>query len=294
MKKNKSYKFPKFQITAYVILILLIVLTGCYDQGEKDSTNVTYNRVTKNKEIRAAYFIADPYLIKDPKSGKISGIFGEVLDSIGAKLGYKISWTIEVGFSDMAEGLRTGKYDVVGSGVWINSARGKVADFTTPIFYDAVGVYVRKDDERFNQDLSLVNNTSITVSTIDGEMAATIAKQDFPSAKTLSIPPTSDLSLMLKNVAEKKADITFIGLGPGNNYITKNPNSLKNIAEEKPIRVFATSIMVGKSEYDLTQTLNFAIMDLENSGTIDRIIQKYDKGFKTHIRVAKPYQSVRR
>ena len=53
----------------------------------------------------------------------------------------------------MIEGLDTNRYDVVGSGIWINASRGRGADFTIPLLYDAVCAYVRDDDRRFDDNV---------------------------------------------------------------------------------------------------------------------------------------------
>lgn len=255
----------------------------------KDST--LYERVIDSKEIRAGYYIGAPYFIKDPNTGSVSGIFADILDSVGANLGLKINWVGEASFPTMAADLESGKFDVIGSGIWISSERAKVADFSIPILYDVVGAYVRANDTRFDKNLSSINDSKIKISTIDGEMAASIATKDFPRASILSLPQSSDFTLMLKNVVDKKADVTFLGLGPANTFISKNPGSLKLLSANSPIRVFPTAIMMKRNEYEFNRMINLALMDLINNGTVDKIIAKYEVYPLSHYRVVRPYRT---
>lgn len=259
--------------------------------GSLKSDSSLYAKVISTKEIRAGYYNGAPYFIKNPNNDSISGIFAEVLDSVGVNLGIKIKWVGEADFPTMATDLESGKFDIIGSGIWISSERGKVADFSIPVLYDVVGAYVRANDKRFDNNLSLINDPKIKISTIDGEMASVIAKKDFPKAEVFSLPQSSDFTLMLKNVVDKKADVTFLGLGPANTFISKNPGSLKPISINSPVRVFPTAIMIKRNEYEFSRMLNLALMDLINNGVVDKIIAKYESFPLSHYRVARPFRT---
>ena len=110
----------------------------------------------------------------------------------------------------MIEGLNTGRYDLVPCALWPTTARARYATFSQPLFYSGVGVYVRADDNRFAGNLSRINDPSVKIATIDGEMAAAIAKTDFPRATEVALPQLSEIATMLLNVKEGKADVTFV------------------------------------------------------------------------------------
>lgn len=251
-----------------------------------------YDKVIEKKKIEIGYSNGEPYFIKDPNTGEVSGIFADVLNIVGDKLNLSINWKAEANFATMAEDLESGKFDMIGSGIWINAERGKAADFTIPILYDVVGAYSRYNDNRFDNNLDKINSPTIKIATIDGEMAATIASQDFPKADatTASLPESADFTQMLLNLTNKKADVTFLGLGPANEFISKNPKSIKPISD-KPVRLFPTAIMIKRNEYEFTRMINLALLDLMNSGEIDRIIKKYETYPLNHYRITKPYRT---
>ena len=245
-----------------------------------------YDRVLDRGEIRASYAVGAPYFIVDPNTGEQSGIFHDVVAEVGKRLGLKVSWTEQVGYGEMIEGLRAGRYDVMGSGVWMNSARGKGAEFSLPVLYDAVLPYVRSQDTRFDGDIQQLNSDNFSISTMDGEMAAAIANSDFPKAKKLAIPQASDFTQMILNVVNNKADITFLGVGPARQFQAKNPGQIKGLNPERPIRIFPAGILLPKGSFSLKSAIDSAIVEMLNNGDIERIIRKYEATPGSHYRVA--------
>lgn len=281
----------------WMLLVATLLLASCNtkttDNGKQESA---YDRVIKSGTITCGYVTYPPGCIKDPNTGKLSGIFVETLEKAAEVMGLKVVWKEEVGWGTMIEGLQGNRYDLIGSPVWANSSRGKLADFTTPLFYSGIGIYVRADDNRFQNTptgLQALNNKDIKISTLDGEMSDIITKADFPNATQVSLPQNSDNSQLLLNVVNKKADITFIEPSIAEDFLKNNPGTIKNIAADKPIRVFPNTMMLKKGETDLQNMLNVALAELINSGYVDRIIDKYDPKGNLFYRVAYPYQPIK-
>ena len=249
-----------------------------------------YDKIVAAKTIRCGYVPYPPGLIKDPNTGAIKGIFAEALESSAKDLGYKIDWSEEVGWGTMIEGLTAGRYDAVCSPVWANSTRSQFAEFTNPIFYSGIGVYVRADDHRFDTNLSGINAVGVTLATIDGEMTSIIADQDYPTAKRVALPQNSDVSQVLLNVVNRKADVTFVEPYIAEEFMKANPGALRNLVPARPVRVFANGAMVAKGNYQLKGLMDAMISEAVNSGRADRAIVKYDIGKGTFYPVALPYR----
>lgn len=291
---NKRFHFlSKLSILYYlsILLIFTLLFNACNQKNETPNKNdSTFDNIIKNKEIRCGYVIYPPGCIKDPNTGKLTGIFIDALNEAGKNLGIKISWVEEVGWGSMIEGLNTHRYDIIGSPVWANATRAKVADFTIPLFYSGIGVIVRKNDNRFN-NLSNINNKNIKIATIDGEMSDIIANSQFPLAQKVSLPQLSDVSQVLLNVAEGKADVAFVEPYFLNEYLKNNSDNLKNIAIQNPIRVFPNTMMIRQGDFKLKAMLNTALRELINNGFIDRLIDKYQSRPNELYKVALPYQA---
>lgn len=262
------------------------------DKATNDSSNDTLSTVLNKGEIRVGYVVYPPGMIKDPNTGELSGIFHDALEEVGGNLGLKINWVEEVGWGTMIEGIKTGRYDMIGSAVWPTATRAENVDFTVPLNYGVEGVYVRSDDNRFD-DLKSINDSSITLATIDGEISSFIAKETFPQAKTTSLPQDSQISQVLLNVITRKADVAFVEPAVAEEFLANNPNTIKNIARANPIRAYGNTWVVPKNEEGFKNMLNVAIEELQNNGRMDELTEKYSKYPGSFYPVAKPYSTPR-
>ncbi|MBI3005301.1 MAG: transporter substrate-binding domain-containing protein [Ignavibacteriales bacterium] len=263
--------------------------TGDSSKTPGDSHS-TYSQIRSNGSIRSAYAVGAPLFVVDPNTKQKSGIFYELVERAAEKLSLKVSWTEEVGYGEMIQGLNTRRYDIMGSGVWINGARGKDADFTIPVYYDAVVAYTREGDTRFDKDLSILNSPSYSISTMDGELGATIAATDFPKARTEALPQIADFTQLILNVVNKKADIVFLALAPARLYQAQNPGKIRAVAGGKPVRVFPVAILLPKGEYELKQSLDYALVEMLTNGEVESILQRHEKIPGSFLRTAPPYR----
>jgi ABC-type amino acid transport substrate-binding protein len=279
-------------ITTILAAVLCLLVVRLWFRPTPGGTTPAADRretVVKRGSVRAGYYAGAPYFIKDAKGGNISGIFAEVFEEACGNLGLKVEWTEEVGFGQMIEGLETGRYDVVASGIWINASRARGADFSTPILYDAVCVFAREGDRRFDSNLAALNDPAVKISTIDGEMASLVAKTDFPKAQVVSLPQSTDFTQMILNVVNNKADVTILGVGPAAKFQAANPGAIRNITPDRPVRVFPTAVMVKRGEYEFKRMLDLSLTEMINNGRVEAIIRKYEEHPGSHYRVAPGY-----
>jgi polar amino acid transport system substrate-binding protein len=231
-----------------------------------------------------------PEFDKDPNTGKLSGIGYEVTEAIGRLLGLRIDWVEEVGFGEMAAGLAAGRYDAVCSSVFNRAPLARQADFTVPFMYTPVGIFVRANDNRFDRDVTAINDPSVVIATIDGETANEIASQDFPKTKRFSMPQNTSVAMLLESVATKKGDVAFTYMANFYRYNKANPGKLKSIRSDKPVRAFGNTIMVLHGEDEFKNMLNVAVNELLNSGAIESIISKYEPYLGAYYRVQTAYR----
>ena len=186
----------------------------------------TYDRVMRTGKLRCGYVVYDPAVIKDPNTGQFSGFAYETINKLAANLELEVEWAEEVGTGVMLEGLQSDRYDMICTPFWRNAERARVADFSESLYYSPMGIWVRGEDARFDNDISLLNQESVTLSIMDGTTLAVIADQDFPRAKTLSVPQLSPLSDLLLNVANGKVDAVPIDNYLAREYVANNPQKM--------------------------------------------------------------------
>jgi cystine transport system substrate-binding protein len=243
------------------------------------------------RAIRCGYVSNPPSCIIDPNTKKVSGIVAEAIERIASSAGLKVEWAEEVGFGTMVEGLRAGRYDLVPCAIWPTAARAREADFSDPLFYSGLGAYVRFNEKRFARGLSALDAPDIRIATIDGELAETIARAQFPKAKTVGLPQMSEISTMLLNVKENKADVAFVELYFAQQFLSKNPKSLVNLVADQPVRVFPNTILMRRGQPELKSFLNTAIQEQLNLGSVEQLISKYEPAPGTFYRLSQRYSA---
>lgn len=286
--ENKNWQ----KIAGVIVLTIIVSLITVKFSGS--STNSTgksvYDRVVSSGIIRACYTAFPPALIKDPNTGKLSGVFFETLNKAASNMGLKVDWNTEVGWGDAIQALNSNKCDIIGSSAWSNSTRGKSAEFAQSLYYSAIDAYVRANDNRFDNDILVANDTNYKLVTLDGETSQAIAAQNFPNAKTLQLPQLSDVSQLFVNVADGKGDMTFQDSSTGYQYMKNNPGKIKNASANKPIVVYANVMLIKKGEFAFKSTIDNAIIELLGNGFVDGVINKYEKDYPgAFYRVAAPY-----
>jgi polar amino acid transport system substrate-binding protein len=288
MENTNWAKIAGVVILTIVVSLLTVKFSGSSMTGSNG--NSVYDRVVSSGTIRACYVVYPPASIKDPNTGKLSGVFVETLNKAAENMGLKVDWNTEVGWGDMIEALNSSKCDIIGSPAWSNSTRGKSAEFSQSVYYSAINAYVRASDNRFNGDITVANNASYKLATIDGETSQLIASRQFPKAQTLQLPQLTDVSQMLLNVVDGKADMAFLEPTVANAYLKNNPGKVKNVSIDKPVVIYGNVMLIKKGEFTFKSAIDNAIVELLNNGYVDGVINNYEKDYPGGFyRVAVPY-----
>ncbi len=274
----------------FSVLLVFVLVFGLFAKSVS-ATESVYDRVIRTSTIRCGYITGAPYLMKDPKTGNISGIWYEYVEELGRQLGLKINWAEEVGLGDFPTALDANRVDMMCVGLWVSPARAKATDFITPITFQIVEAYVRAGDKRFDDKLEAINKKDVTVSCIDGEMAQSIAAEDFPKAKQLCMPQLTPFADMMLNLTSRKADITFASPAAIRTFNAANPDKkLEKVKTSYPLRVFPESMPVKRGEEEFRRMIDHVTGFLLNTGKIETILHKYETESGGFHRVAKPYQ----
>lgn len=263
-------KYSNFIIGVLAIVALVFSISA---KNQTKSQSLADNIIDKG-EIRIGYIIYTPLLIKDENTGQLSGVSYDLVEATAKKLNLKTNWVEEVGWGSAIEGLKTKRYDILGTQMWPNSARAREAVFSTAPFNSVIYPYAKTGDTRFTGNLSKLNSNQYTISTVDGEMANFIAKEDYPNAKVNALPQLTSYSEVFLNILNGKADVTFVEPSVANGFLKTNPNSITRISNT-PVRTFGNSFAFARGQGDMVSMWNVAINELINDGTVARTLEKY-------------------
>jgi len=269
----------------------LFVAVGCTNTPIQRVDNVSsvYDRVMRSGTIRCGYAVYNPGCLKDPTTGKMSGIGVDTLNLVAKNLGLQVEWTEEVGWGTMIEGLQTNRYDMIVTPVWATSDRARVVDFSKPLFYSPVFAYVKSGNKTFTaNNMQSLNSPKYSIATIDGATAEIIAQEDFPLVKRVSLPQLTEFGQLLLTVSSGKADVTFTEPADAAAFMKNNPSTIEKIG--RPVRVFPNCWIFRRGQREFKDMIDTALEQLINSGAEDKIIRKYEPAPNALYRDAIPYQ----
>ncbi len=241
----------------------------------KTSLASGYERVISTKTLRCGYFAWPPLLRKDPNTAQLSGALYDYMNALGAALGLKIEWTLEIGVGDYVEALDQNRFDALCMSIWPDPPRVANSLMTSPVFYTNVYPVVRADDNRFENGIDSVNDPNITIAVIDGDITETLAARDFPKAKTLTLPQMSDYTQLLVSVVTNKADVTFFDYGVVHDYVASNGKKVKVPGGFAKAYTFPEVLTIKRGEVALKQLLDTGINILNNNHVADKLLGQY-------------------
>jgi ABC-type amino acid transport substrate-binding protein len=285
----------------YITVVFLALIMGYVGAKFGQSGSATqaevkketaYERVLRTGVLRCGYAMWPPLVLnKDPNTGELTGIMKDTIEEAAKNLNLKVEWVEETGWGTYPEGLKSGRFDAFCAGNWRSAAKGREIRYTVPVFYSPVYAYVRADDTRFDNGFKILNDPQYKISGQDGEYSELVARKHFPKATYVGQPQMSELGLIFVNVADGKADIVFNAPDVADGYTKNNPGKLKQVSSE-PYAVGSTSYTVAMKEVDLQHLLDTALIELIESGMMDKILEKNKAPTDQFLRVAQPYQTV--
>ncbi len=275
-------------VVAVVALGFVIVCPAGQQSAAKQET--AFDRVMRTRTIRCAYTVWPPHFMIDPNTKEKSGIDYEVMEAIGRVTNLKIDWQAEVGIGVAAEQLQSGKQDVFCAALWENGRRAQRLDMSRPIDFMPLYAYVREENSRFDGNNSAINNENASIAVVDGSAQKAIADSLFPKARQYSLVGDVDPTQSFLVVGTGKADVVFSDQASIDDYNAHNPtHKLRRVTGASALRIYGDVFSVAKGEYGLRDLLSVAINELQNDGTLDRILDKYKVAAGSLLRVAKPY-----
>ncbi|MDR3425226.1 MAG: transporter substrate-binding domain-containing protein [Alphaproteobacteria bacterium] len=248
-------------------------------------TETAYERVMRTGTLRCGYTPYSIGFMKDPNTGKMSGIYYDIITRLAENLSLKIDWVEEVGWGEQIEGLNAKRYDLICSPTALNAGRARSADFSIPLYYSPVHVWAKKGRTDLTGDIKKLDNPQIKIATLDGEQTSVFAKQFFPNAQQVSLPQTSPFSDLLMQVTTGKADLVFAEPLVVHEFMQNNPDSLQQITpDDHPLMVVPNVLLLPRGEYEFKEMIDNGLREMFNSRLIDQFIDTYETVPNSYVR----------
>jgi len=246
------------------------------------------DQIKRTGVLRCGYFQWPTITEKDPNTGKMSGLSVDLLEQIGKQLSLKIEWTTEITIPNVPTDLANGRYDVVCSPFYATPSRAREMDFTAPVMFHPAYLYVRTDDMRFENNYAAANDPSVKFSTIDGDFSFIAAEENFPKSAKAALPQTASGSEIFLNIATQKADVVVTEPVAYTMFNKTNSGLVRRVAGP-PVRVMPVGFPIPMDEMALKHALDTTISNIQGSGMLDALFDKYEPKDAKFLRLPKPY-----
>ncbi len=249
-----------------LVLLVLLLSVSLFAAGQKESTTKAY------------VFASDttwPPLEYVDESGQIVGYEIDLVNAIAELSGADI--TIKsVAWDGIFAGLSNGAYDAVVSGVSVTDERKKVMDFTTPTLYVTQSIITQ------TKDTSMVDAKTLAGKKIGVQIGTTgqFFLEDFASANSLTydIKKYDEIGLAVEDLLNGNVDAVVCDSVIAGDFALANPNYAGKLhvtgtasTEGEPI-----AIAVQKGNTTLLTLINDSIKTLQDNGTVDKLMKKYN------------------
>jgi ABC-type amino acid transport substrate-binding protein len=269
---NKSLIAIVLSVIAIIIAILGI------NRGGQQSGDETLARIQKNGSVNVCVIVSPPYVIKDAKTGKLSGHMYDAMKMITDRMKVKMNVTETTYGNGVAE-LQSRRCDVVVADYYANIPRSMAVAFTSPpLIFVGQSAVVRKDDTRF-QDVKNIfdfDKPNITVAVATGDTGDVFVKENFKNAKINRIDvESSDLSRFMVEVSAGRADIAISDANITALYAKSHPEVI-NLFKDNPFGLNPVGWAVRQNDTAWLHFLEGSLQFLETQGALQQLENKYN------------------
>jgi len=255
----------RFVLAALALAVLApLAVSAASAQGILD-------RILRDKEFKIGYIPSPPSMIKDPKTGELSGFYVDAINLITQQIGVKPVF-VETTWANFAAGLNSGQFDLSIAGTFATILRAGAVDFTMPIAYLGYSAVAKKGDTRFKTPADL-NNPDITIALIQGGASVDYAKENWPKAKVVLLA-TGNLTAPFVEVSAGRADVGVEDAWQAHRYSAEHPEVVDLFAGH-PYNVLPIAWSVKHGNQDLLNFMNTAITYLLSTGRWSKMSEKY-------------------
>ena len=229
------------------------------------------DRILKTKQLKIGYIPSTPSAIKDPATGKLSGIYIDAITLVAQQMKVEPVF-IETGWATFPAGLNSGEFDVSVAGTFATIGRSAAVDFTIPVNYLGYSAVVKASDNRF-KTLADMDKPGIKIALVQGAAGHEFAKEYFKKAELVTLA-TSNLTAPFIEVSAGRADVGIEDAWSTHRYAKIHPE-VKDLFANNPYNLLPIAWAVKRGNTELLTFMNTAIRYLQSTGRMERMSEAY-------------------
>jgi polar amino acid transport system substrate-binding protein len=223
----------------------------------------TLTKIRQSKKLQVGYFLFEPTIMVDPKTGKLTGVFVDLVGAIAKALDAEVVYN-KVDLASFSAGLQSGQYDVSIGATFATPQRATAVLFTRPLFFAGyTGVAKKGGAAQFVkwQDL---DRQGLRVAVKQGSAIDDFVRDNFKRAEVVRLSG-SDLTLPLAAVSAGQADVGLMNQVTVLTYLRQHPE-LEEVLARSAIAPTYFSWAVRPDDVRWLEYLNTCIEYYQNTG----------------------------
>jgi len=255
----------------------VIWLTGC-NQNRSSHNSATPAQSTLSKmiargEMQVAYVPWNPAVIKDQKTGQLTGIYPDMINYMADVLKLKVVWH-ETTLANFAAGLQSQQYDFSVGPTFITIPRSASVAFTQPVAYVGNSAVVRRGIKPPSSTQEILNR-GMKVAVLQGQAMDEYFKRRYPKISLLTLSG-SDLTAPLAAVSSGQADIGFMNTVTVSQYVKEHPETQLAFVGQDKLEMLPLAWATRHDDAALLSFLDSTITYLKATGRLEEIQSKYE------------------
>lgn len=273
---------PYLRSLAFASAVALLV--GC-DTRQRAAEHSVLERVRSDHTLRVGYIVFPPAIIKDPRSGRLSGHFIDTINEITVQAGWKVVY-VETDWANFPAGLNSKRFDVSIAPTFATIPRALSVNFTHPLLYAGNSAIARKGDKRF-ANIDSLDRPGVKIAVTAGEAGHEYVRQHFKNAQII-VHSGGNETLTFSDVVAGRADVALGDAFFTAKFAESHPDQVEDLFARNPYNLTPVSWSVASGQYDLLSFLNTSVDALETQG---KLLQ-YEKRYGAHwLHLAQSYRS---
>ncbi len=268
-KKKMKKKISAMIISSLLAVVCAVSFTACGSSGEATTAAETTAEAASTddsastggvlKMVTEATF--PPYEYYDGDA--IVGIDVEIAQAIAAELGMELE-VQDIAFDSIITSVQSGKADIGLAGMTVTEDRKESVDFSNSYAHATQAVIVKE-----GSDITSVDDLEGKTVAVQTGTTGDIYASDIKDVDLKQFTKATDAVL---SVVNGQADAMIIDNAPAEAYVAAN-EGLKILDESFADEDYAIAVKKGNTE--LLDKINAALENLEKSGELQKIVDKY-------------------
>ena len=255
--------------TAAVIFCLVttmcLLFNGAFAAAEEESA---LYRIQKSGVLRVGWALWFPWSYVDQKTNKLVGMGPDVMEELAKALGnVKIEWVAD-SWATLAAGIQANKFDIVYP-FTVTLPRGMVVAYTDDTMRESINYLILKKNAGKFKTIEEVDQPGV-------KLAATLGSNvEYHVSRLVKKAEI----VRLKSQAEGLMSLTLEKVDVLSNAGSGIADAMKNYPQTAVIKgslaLAKNSMCIRQGDQVFLNWLNLFIADMKETGTLDRIFQKY-------------------